>query len=69
MEDITSVAEEIRLGTFITGVAERLKTHRTKSFLTCDERCICWDIEDLLEIIYAYQRIEKQKEKGEKNKC
>ena len=35
----------------VTDIEKRLAEHRAKAFITCEETCMCWDIEKLLFLL------------------
>lgn len=35
----------------VTDIEKRFADHRAKAFVTCEETCMCWDIEKLLFLL------------------
>lgn len=35
----------------VTDIEKRFADHRAKAFITCEETCMCWDIEKLLFLL------------------
>lgn len=33
----------------IDKIKEALEKHRKEAFITCDENCLCWDVEAILD--------------------